>query len=296
MKWCNRKKRKKKRKKEKLERNYEQRPNPKEIYARGITQDTDELFEDYNIVEQKKRSERESNINKLKEWNRPKPDEMIARGVPLIKTAPLDIDLDKYEDAPVYGTPNASSPSKKSKLEKINAIDSFFSRNDGFEEHKSSVEQRGLVPVGYFENPELATANQAKNRLQISDNLSKRLDPKQRLSPEELHARGLVSYNVRDKALEKDDSNDNIGEKFEAFIKAAKQETFLDRMRKEQEEIRRNLEKRHRRRPSQQDLEDRGVVPKGYWQAQEVNQAYVIEYIYVYFVCLCLCLSVFTFG
>eukprot|EP01084_Bolivina_argentea_P301268 519690_1 len=46
--------------------------------------------------------------------------------------------------------------------------------------------------------------------------------------------------------------------------------TFLDRMREEKEETIRALESKHRRRPSQQDLEDQGIVEKGYFANMQV--------------------------
>ena len=110
----------------KLERNYVQRPDPNEIYARGITKDSDELFEDYDLIASKKKNERLSNINKLNEWQRPRPDEMIARGVPLSKGNPLAIDVDAYEDPTQWQ--NVASPSKKSRQDKIQQIDKFFSQ------------------------------------------------------------------------------------------------------------------------------------------------------------------------
>ena len=46
--------------------------------------------------------------------------------------------------------------------------------------------------------------------------------------------------------------------------------TFLDRMREEKEQFKRNLELKHGRRPSTQDLEDKGIVEKGYFDNMQV--------------------------
>ena len=46
--------------------------------------------------------------------------------------------------------------------------------------------------------------------------------------------------------------------------------TFLDRMREEKEQFKKQLEAKHGRRPSTQDLEKRGVVAKGYFDNMQV--------------------------
>lgn len=97
-------------------------------------------------------------------------------------------------------------------------------------------------------------ASATQTHIQMSEELAKRLHPKQRLSPEDIHARGYVHYNV-EKASAGPPSVD---------YRDDAQLTFLDRMKMEKQKFVKNLERAHRRRPSMEMLEQRGIVPSGY--------------------------------
>ena len=66
---------------EKLQRNIGQRPDAKELVARGIAEDEKEFVEDYEKVSQAKKQEKKENKDKLNEWKRPSPQDVANKGV-----------------------------------------------------------------------------------------------------------------------------------------------------------------------------------------------------------------------
>ena len=137
------------------------------------------------------------------------------------------------------------------------------SRRSLKEMHRSRTSIEDLKAKGIYKERIIESAEtdlENKPQVYMSDEYANSLN-KRRASKVDIDARGNEDsqdeYPVADDGSSDDDSHDEYP-------------TFLDRMREEKEQFKRQLESKHRRRPSQQDLEEQGIVEKGYFDNMQV--------------------------